>query len=196
MAERAIDVEIGEAGNGGQRAVHVRGHVRAGTGKSVLVDGQRVRGDQEPLFGQENRDMTGGVTRHRNNSCRPSTRVERRRAAEFEIDARWRVALAAWRPTGVLAAVDRRRVALVGDDRRARPLDDRREAAGVVAVLVGHQHRRYVVEGEPRIVKALGELIDGDGRPVSATRSPRSVPTAEGWSVISWSSNATPSESA
>jgi hypothetical protein len=49
----------------------------------------------------------------------------------------------------------------VGDDRRPRPLDDRRETTGVVAVLVGHQHRRHVLEGEPRIVEALGELIDG-----------------------------------
>ena len=84
-------------------------------------------------------------------------------APPSEIDARWRVALAAWRPAGVLAAVDRRRVALVGDDRRARPLDDRREAAGVVAVLVGHQHRRHVVEGKARCLEALGELIDGGG---------------------------------
>ena len=72
---------------GGQRrtrAVHVNGHVRTGADKSVLVDGQRVRGDQEPLLGQEDRDVTGGVTRRRNHSCRPGAGMKRHRAAEFE----------------------------------------------------------------------------------------------------------------
>ena len=49
----------------------------------------------------------------------------------------------------------------MGVDDGIGPADHFAECPRVVAVLVGHQHRRHVLEGEPRIVEALGELIDG-----------------------------------
>jgi hypothetical protein len=87
--------------------------------------------------------------------------MERRRATEFEIDTRGRIPFPIGRPAGIVATVDRRRIAFVGDDRRPRLLDHPREATGVVAVLVGEKDRRHVIGIESSIVEALGELIDG-----------------------------------
>ena len=79
-------------------------------------------------------------------------------AAEFEVDPRGRIPLTVVRAARVLAAVDDGTGALVSDDRRSGSVDDGRQATGVVAVLVGYQDRRDVVETETGLVEARFEL--------------------------------------
>ena len=164
IAERPVDVEVGECFERSACAFHV-GRVlwfRAVEAVVAVVGDERVAGEEEAVVGEVQRDVPGAVPGRVHHVHRTDGRVQCFVADEFEVDGRGRIPVAVWGCFhGELPTVDVRRLVGVCDDEHVHLVLEGCECAGVVAVVVREDDGRDLGEREPGGVECFAELRDG-----------------------------------